>query len=1067
MAVARAGSTMSNELLPVLVAALPNRREVETLVEAALERMLVAVKVDESPQPGVKYALELTCPGLTRRVAVLAELAGEASDGEEMLSVRPLGTQGQVDLRAFLEERGKASAPEVDPYAGRLLGGGKYEIGSLISTGAAGRIYRARHLMLDRPIAIKVLHAELATDPTFTAHFNGEARAASRLDHPNICRVFDFGQDDDGLLYIVMELLEGPELCEVVEQEGPLPLARIVDYVSQICVALSLAHERGIVHRDVKGENILAIATEDDDGHPTRVMKVCDFGLAMSMDLSRGEQFGTFRGPCGTPAYMPPEQVRGEMLDARADVYACGVLLYLMATGRLPFDDEDPRIVLRRQLDAVPIPPATVNPKVDPRLEAIIQRAMSKDRLGRYQSARELRTALKGLRAPEAGQFRAEAAVTDVHASLLVREPQSQRLELAVSPVLALLQDPASGLPGAVQALASGVTRGGGEEEACGALRRVLAKREQLSFLRQSAAGPDLLVQDAANEPIALEVAAPGPATAFLSQALARAGVVMLTLREGVEDAEVAMVLARLRAPQVTSASLVHATIVTDDVRLGVHRSLPWPVDIAATRIAFLLMTPESPARARAMQAALRVLGTHPEARTLLESSDLIGAAAKTSAWEVACAVGAGLAQPVCTRLLAALAAELVVNPGAVPVDLVRMLARRLAQDRSLHSDELLRNLLSRSVLVPEDVPEDMRSERLADLCAAQIVESPARALASLEAAANEEAYARQMVVVQEAAGILVQQGRLVALAYILRMLAEHAKDPVHAFRAPIASKTLSMLQDKAFLERVALVLLRGPSASHDAAESVIRATGAAGASALCAARLRTGHDLDLGARKRFAVVLRMGGEHAASAIQAALKKAGPDSLDVFIVEDLLRALPEGVPEEVGAAVLPFTKHFAPAVRRAALGALTAVLGRKVRLTVLSFLEDQDEGVRLAALVGVQRIGDLDPAGAAAVEALLTQGSDEIRATAAVALQVANAAARPQAVAALTRVVAPKKMSRVFRLGSGDDEPSAMVVEAAARALLAIGGSEGRQVVESRAAKAQGELQRRLSALLS
>ncbi len=1066
MSGARASSTMSNDLLPLLVAALGSAREVAGVVEAALDRGRLRLRVDEVPEPGVRYAIELSCPGLTRPVAMLAMLAEPTQSRDALLALRPMGAQGEADLRAFLDEhasRPLVEQPADDPFRGRLLGGGKYEVESLISSGAAGRVYRARHLLLDRPIAIKLLHTELANDAGFTAHFHGEARAACRLDHPNICRVFDFGQDDDGLLYIVMELLEGAELTTLVEKEGPFPLPTIVDYVSQVCAALSLAHDRGIVHRDVKAENIVAVTAVDDDGQPMRRMKVCDFGLAMSTDLSSGEQFANFLGTCGTPAYMPPEQVRGQALDARTDVYACGVLLYLLATGKLPFDDDDPRRILSMQLTHTPTPPSALNPKIDLRLERIIQKAMSKERGARHANARELRNDLKAMRE------RADSQRTDptptATAPVSSRGPESQRRDFHVTRARVRLEDPASGLAALVEALRRFVAAPG--QAPLLELSHVLEGRDRLSLFRSEAGSADLMVTDPSTPPRLLAALAPAPAAGVLAQALARRGILALTVREGIEAGEASTLLDSIRAPQPASLRSAHGLLLTESARLGRHRALPWSVDLVASQLSMVLADGDRAGREREVAAVLRLLPGAAEARQLLESSDLVGAVAQCSAWDVACAIAAGLEHTPCAQLLASLAQELLQQSAAVPVDLVRLLARRLSADRRQSSDELLRMLLARSVLSPEDVPAELRIEKLAEQCAADLVASPVRALSQLDSLHDESAYAAQLGVVEEAMRILVTQGRLTAFAHAFRTLAAHAADGAHPFRAPIATRAIAGLQDPAFLERVALVLMRGAAASHEAAQSVLVVTGAHGAQALCNVRNRLGNELDLGARKRFAMTLKAIGSAAFPAISRALRTAGPDSLDVFSLEDVLRAVPEGASDDVGATVHRLTQHFAPQVRRAALGALTAIWGQRVRPTLISALSDQDEGVRLSSLIGLQRVGGLDAAAVQRVDELLIAGSDEVRAAAAAALGGAAPAARPAAAAALTRVLLSKsKISRVFRLGA-DEDGSAIVLEAAARALLAVDPVDGSRVVEQRARAAEGELKRRLLAQLT
>ncbi|MEZ4307111.1 MAG: protein kinase [Polyangiaceae bacterium] len=221
-----------------------------------------------------------------------------------------------------------------DPLLGRKLGGGKYVISALIGAGGAGSVYRAHHVMLQKDIAIKVMHPSLRKDPTFGARFHSEALAASKLDHPNVLRVLDFGEEPDGLLYIVMELLVGTELRALLWQ-GRMPLVRALDLVCQICAALSAASEVGIVHRDIKPENVVITASRDDEGDAVDLVKVCDFGLATiaRTDAAGSGEHRAASYIAGTPDYMSPEQARGEELDGRSDIYAVGVLLYELMTG--------------------------------------------------------------------------------------------------------------------------------------------------------------------------------------------------------------------------------------------------------------------------------------------------------------------------------------------------------------------------------------------------------------------------------------------------------------------------------------------------------------------------------------------------------------------------------------------------------------------------------------------------------------------------------------------------------------------------------------------------------------
>ncbi len=289
--------------------------------------------------------------------------------------------------------------------APRLLGS-RYEIGEVLGYGGMAEVHLGRDVRLGREVAVKVLRADLARDPTFQTRFRREAQAAASLNHPAIVAVYDTGEDlygpNGSQPYIVMEYVEGRTLREILKTEGPLMPRRAMEIVADVCAALDFSHRNGIVHRDVKPGNVMITRTG--------AVKVMDFGIARAVADNAATVTQT-AAVIGTAQYLSPEQARGENVDARSDVYSTGCLLYELLTGHPPFTGDSPVAVAYQHVREIAPPPSSSNPDVPPALDAIVMKAMAKNPANRYQTAAEMRADL--IRAIGGRPVAAEPVLTD------------------------------------------------------------------------------------------------------------------------------------------------------------------------------------------------------------------------------------------------------------------------------------------------------------------------------------------------------------------------------------------------------------------------------------------------------------------------------------------------------------------------------------------------------------------------------------------------------------------------------------------------------------------------------
>jgi eukaryotic-like serine/threonine-protein kinase len=313
---------------------------------------------------------------------------GNVSDGKHFC------TQCGAEWASPLAPTAPASGGAKSPAAASPLSGSgaltgktldqKYYLESKLGVGGMGTVYCAGRLRIGDRVAIKVLHPDRMADPHAVERFRREAQTASRLKHPNVVKVYDFGVSMEGLSYLVMELAEGESLRSLVERHGKLTETAAAEIIRQVCAALDEMRLQGIVHRDIKPENIL-VQKIPGGLH----VKVLDFGIAALRDVKAGRLTQT-GAVVGTPHYMSPEQCLGEELDGRSDIYSLGIVLFEMLTGVVPFDSPTTTAIFIKHVNDPPPPPRILNPKISPAVESVVLRALEKRRGARPQTAGEM-----------------------------------------------------------------------------------------------------------------------------------------------------------------------------------------------------------------------------------------------------------------------------------------------------------------------------------------------------------------------------------------------------------------------------------------------------------------------------------------------------------------------------------------------------------------------------------------------------------------------------------------------------------------------------------------------------
>ncbi|HEX5384042.1 MAG TPA: Stk1 family PASTA domain-containing Ser/Thr kinase, partial [Propionibacteriaceae bacterium] len=308
--------------------------------------------------------------------------------------------------------------------------GGRYELGELLGRGGMAEVRRAVDQRLGRAVAVKQLRADLAIDPTFQARFRREAQSAAGLNHPTIVAVYDTGEEVDPLTgvaipYIVMELVEGPTLRDVLKDGRKILPERALELTQGVLDALGYSHKAGIVHRDIKPANVMLT--------PNGGVKVMDFGIARAVADTSATMTQT-AAVIGTAQYLSPEQARGETVDSRSDLYSTGCLLYELLVGRPPFVGDSPVSVAYQHVRETPLPPSQLDPEISPEIDAVVLKALAKERSERYQSAKEMKDDISRLLAGQQTTAQQATAVVPLAAGAMAANAYDDATHVATPP---------------------------------------------------------------------------------------------------------------------------------------------------------------------------------------------------------------------------------------------------------------------------------------------------------------------------------------------------------------------------------------------------------------------------------------------------------------------------------------------------------------------------------------------------------------------------------------------------------------------------------------------------------